>query len=85
LVEKGKEDEKGDIHAYRRRRVSENAWRNKALRHAIGDIVEREDWLFTWPFTRSVLGDLGSSALSGCSAVQELDDGRPIEAVNQQV
>ena len=79
-----KEDEKEDMDAYRRRRVRENAWRNKALRHAIGDIVEREDWLFTWPFTRSVLGDLGSLALSGCSAVQDLDDGRPIEAMLQQ-
>ena len=47
----------------------------KALRNAIGDIVGREDW----PFARSVLGDLGSSALSGCSAVQDWDDGRPIE------
>jgi hypothetical protein len=73
--------------AYRRKSERENAWRNKALRHAraIGDIVEKEDWLFTWPFTRSVLGDLGSSALAGCSAVQELDDGRPIEAMIQQV
>lgn len=58
---------------YRRRPVRENAWRNKALRHAraIGNIVEREDWPFTWPFTRFVLGNLGSSALSGCSAVQD--------------
>ena len=64
--------------------MRENAWRKKALRHAIGDIVEREDWLFTWPFARSVLGDLGLSALSGCSAVQDLDDGRLIEAMLQQ-
>jgi hypothetical protein len=79
-----KEDEEEDMDAYGRRECERNAWRNKALRHAIGDIVEREDWLFTGPFTRSVLGDLGSSALSGCSAVQELD-GRPIEAMIQQL
>jgi hypothetical protein len=47
-------------------------------RHAIGDIVESEDW----PFARSALGDVG---LSGAvSAVQDLDDGRPIEANIQQ-
>ncbi len=38
----------------------------KAPRYVIGDIVEEEDW----PLTRSLLGDHGSPALTGPSAVQ---------------
>jgi hypothetical protein len=34
-----KEGEEEDVGAYRRKSVRENAWRNKALRNAIGDIV----------------------------------------------
>ena len=60
-----KEDEEGEVQCIPAQMCEKTlgaTWRSGT----IGDIVEREDW----PLTRSVLGDLGSPALTGGSAVQ---------------
>lgn len=74
-----------DINGYGRKYVRENAWRNKALqapdrryRGLSGLVVCSAVWSFrsrrSW-----IIG-----ALTGSSAVQDLDDGRPIEAMLHQ-